>query len=383
MKAYKESETRYYKYEYSTFVQPTLTSQSSPEMSVAISYSKNNNTYGNVYQAFSPNTGSVGFYCNEYKGSMSIYISFPNPVKLTNISFKIPYKERPSGRAENIKLYANSSVIKNIGTVAENASYSGSIENSNYYNSYMLYVENGGWAEEDRVDISNILLVGEVRKTVKGTAQDYDYKIEGGKTYVVKEENVRKYYKYITWEQPILSSNGTMGGYNFACTQSNSLNSTTVAWRVFNGDSTTTGESNRWQINNIDTSSWYWLSWYNPNPIMLKGLTIYNSESTYVVKAYKIQGSNDNSNWTDIVTGTNTNTTELGSWQIDMSNNTTSYPYFRIYCQPNNSTSMQISEIQINAKAVVESTAEDYDFYEDVDIYKALKTYEKGQYYGN
>lgn len=205
-------------------------------------------------------------------------------------------------------------------------------------------------------------------------------------------EIVRKYYKYKNWEQPILSSNGVMGGTDFACNQSNSYNSTTVAWRAFNGDNSTEDEANRWQINNVNTSSWYWLSWYSPTPLIIKGLTIYNSQTNYVVKAYKIQGSDDNLNWVDITTGTNTNTAQLASWQINMSNNSALYQYFRIYCQPNSSTSLMIAEIEINAEEIDESTEQDYDFYKDISIYKIVKqndtykaprSWEKGQYYGN
>ena len=196
--------------------------------------------------------------------------------------------------------------------------------------------------------------------------------VKDGNLYKAVKQVERTYWKYDDFVQPVLTANGAMGGDSFACDQSNSFSSTTLAWRCFNGDSTTESETNRWQINNIKTSSWYWLAWYNPIPLNITSLSIYNSQATYVVKAYKIQASDDNTNWVDIVTGTNTNTGELNKWVIDMSNNQAYYKYYRIYCRPNSTTSLQVAEIEITANYIAAGTAEDYDFYTDENVYKGV-----------
>ena len=182
-------------------------------------------------------------------------------------------------------------------------------------------------------------------------------------------EVVRKYYKYqySNWTQPTLTANGTMGGNSFACNQIASHTSSTLAFRCFNGDVSSSGETNRWQVNSVNTSSWYWLSWYNPQPLNITKLVITNAEASYCVKNYIIQGSDNNSNWVDIVSGTNTNTNGLSQWTINMSNNEKAYKYHRIYCQPNNGASLQIAEITITAtqRITTNGTKDNHDFYED------------------
>ena len=177
-----------------------------------------------------------------------------------------------------------------------------------------------------------------------------------------------KYYKkeiqVADWTQPTLTANGTMGGSSFACNQSASYSGTTIAFRCFNGDTTTSGETNRWQINNLNTSTEYYIYWYNPVALNISNLKVWNEEANLVVKGYTLYGSNDNSTWTIIKSGTNTVTTAKTAWNIPVSMST-EYKYFRLGCKPNSSTALEVMEIQITAttkqEVAVEATEEDYD----------------------
>ena len=178
-----------------------------------------------------------------------------------------------------------------------------------------------------------------------------------------------KYYKKeiqnVAWTQPKLTANGTMGGTSFACNQSASYSSTTIAFRCFNGDTTTSGETNRWQINNLNTSTEYYIYWYNPVALNISNLKVWNEEANLVVKGYTLYGSNDNSSWTAIKSGTNTVTTAKTAWNIPVSMST-EYKYFRLGCKPNSTTAIEVMEIQITAttkqEEIVEATEDDYDF---------------------
>lgn len=151
------------------------------------------------------------------------------------------------------------------------------------------------------------------------------------------------------FEQPILSSNGTMGGSSFACNQSATYSGTTVAWRCFKSwDGNSIGESDRWQINGVNTNSYYYIEWYNPEEILMDKLTIYNAESSYTVSDYILQGSNDYITWNNMKTGTNTNHSQRESWEINLSDNSDAYKYFRLQCKPHSSTSLQICKIYIS-----------------------------------
>lgn len=171
---------------------------------------------------------------------------------------------------------------------------------------------------------------------------------------------------YKDWTQPILSSNGTMGGNSFAVNQSAYYNNC-FAFRCFNGDKTTEGEANRWQINGVSTSTEYFIYWYNPKALKIYSIQVYNNQGTYVVKDWVLYGSDDNTNWTTLKSGTNTDTTDLSSWLISVPASAKTYKYFRLGCYPNSDTSMQIGEIQITAQELVKvgGSIEDVDFYED------------------
>lgn len=127
------------------------------------------------------------------------------------------------------------------------------------------------------------------------------------------------------FSQPILSSNGTMGGNTFAVSCSGTYDASRFdAWKAFDGKAKATQDT-------------YWMAgcpasitFYNPNALKISTLGVrnYMYASTSITKDYTIEGSNDNSNWTTLVTGTNTEQTAGAKWYITLPN-TTAYKYHK------------------------------------------------------
>lgn len=205
MKAILKRTRNYYKYIYSTFEQPTLTANGEfggNSMAVYHVFGGNNGSWGTTYTAFQPNGSLIGFYCDEWKSSMYICIYLPKSTRLTNLSFYIPSTSSSSGGAYNVLLYgglfANDrrELIRNIGTIGENSWCNVELTSPNYYQYYTLYLENGGWAYEDEVEIKNILLSGICREIIDGTAQDYDFYKDLCEYKVISENDNYKAFKF-------------------------------------------------------------------------------------------------------------------------------------------------------------------------------------------
>ena len=152
-----------------------------------------------------------------------------------------------------------------------------------------------------------------------------------------------------TFEQPILTSNGTMGGNSFAVDCSSYfLNSDTYnAWRAVNG--VTDVQTDVWACENNSESAYF--DFYNPKPIKVKTLTILNRYSGTVgaITAGNIQGSNNGSTWETIKSFTNDVETANTSWKIDLTTNTKFYKYYRINCTAFTGSYCCINQLYIEA----------------------------------
>lgn len=196
---------------------------------------------------------------------------------------------------------------------------------------------------------------------------DLNYKIR------MKLETI--YYKYVVFNQPILTANGTMGGDSFACDQSAYFTESTgvkrQAWQVFDDYN---NQDTRWQINSINLNNWYDIYWYNPTPIYISSLEIRNCQGMYSILSYTLYGSNDNSTWQEIITGSNDNAVTFGVWGINISSeNISPYTYFKLSCKGRDITALQVRNIKINGYTdIIESTSSDYDFSEQKIIPKAI-----------
>lgn len=152
------------------WIQPTLTGNGTmggSNMAVSRTFGGNNGAWGEAYTAFAPNTGVVGFYCNEWRSSMYFCIYIPKPLRANRISYQSHYSHSSSGGIYNAKLWGGNSandrheLIKDLGTIGEGQTKDTTISTNNFYQYFTLYFENGGHSYEDRVEIKNIKLYGQ------------------------------------------------------------------------------------------------------------------------------------------------------------------------------------------------------------------------------
>lgn len=205
MKAYWEDNTKYYKYVYTDWTQPTLTSDGafgSSEMAVALNFGSNNSQYGTAYKCFTPNTDLAGFYCDEYQSWMEVQMYFNNPLRIKTITFTTPdTRTSQSGAMTDTILYAGNSkgahglVYLNIGGKIYGTYTNNDVPDNGYYQYYTLYFKNEGRSYNDRVDVEKIKITGTARTSIESSASDYDYKVLAGKTFLVKENDIYKAIK--------------------------------------------------------------------------------------------------------------------------------------------------------------------------------------------
>lgn len=182
----------------------------------------------------------------------------------------------------------------------------------------------------------------------------------------------RKYYKtvdvpaeYTAWTQPVLSANGTMGGTTFAVAANVQTNVSGVryAWYAFDNNA-----SSYWRGNSTG-----WISFYNPVPLKVASIQWVYFYS--YPKGGTVEGSNDNSQWVKLCDWTNS---AAANFTITV-NSTTEYKYHRVNITGVNKDVIHCVKLNITASYKTreaysyetESTADDYDRYEDVPGYYA------------
>lgn len=181
--------------------------------------------------------------------------------------------------------------------------------------------------------------------------------------YWRREYVKRTYYK--RWVQPVLVANGTLGVDEFACDQSSNYAGANYAYQA---TSSITG--GRWQSDNA-VSLPQTLTYYIKNKVKTVGFAFNNKaisagESAYMIKSYNVYGRNsDTDSWTLLYSGTNAQTTpqSSGSWNISIP--TSHYHYYHLQVM---STQGNVSPCMLGYWGIVgdiESTAADYDYYED------------------
>ena len=125
------------------------------------------------------------------------------------------------------------------------------------------------------------------------------------------------------WNQPILTSNGTLGGNTFAVTAINT-DSRTQPYYVFDSNKT-----DAYGAGWLSKATNNYLEWYNPKPLNISQLQIqYQTTSSAAVgyiSSWEIKVSNDGVNYESIVVGTQGN---YGITTIPISHNKC-YRYWR------------------------------------------------------
>ena len=114
------------------------------------------------------------------------------------------------------------------------------------------------------------------------------------------------YGSYVSWTQPTLSANRTMGGNTYACEASSYEDDgygTYPAWQAFDDDPST-----RWGGSSDSTPQW--ITFYSPSFLKVSNVFLNFADGSEVWGSGEILGSNDNSTWTTLATFSgNSNTT--------------------------------------------------------------------------
>lgn len=184
-------------------------------------------------------------------------------------------------------------------------------------------------------------------------------------TVLSPNENIIYYMKhqYKDWIQPILSSDGTIGGDLFAVNSSSILRAGREAYKAFDGDTSTIDDN--WHSSQGHPS---WIGWYNPNPLKITRIKIQNRNSAdggSFVNTYKLSYSDDYSNWVDLLSGTSPSQENFTYWNIDITEENP-HKYWRLTCltsSGSNSDYTSIQTISITAQEYVslKGTPDDYD----------------------
>lgn len=200
-------------------------------------------------------------------------------------------------------------------------------------------------------------------------------------------ETIRKYYKYQynDFIQPVLTSNGVIGGHSFAVSNPGGWESSYPAFQAV--------DNNTGTISIFQKGTGYYFQFYNPNPLNVTNLNITNTGGdawgTRALTAGSIMASNNGIDFVELLTYSNSVTGGNASWSIDLSSNADYYKYYRIittgtsYANSGAASQCIIAELKITAQeqTIIEGTESDHDFYEDVAVYKlptkTVRTYYK------
>lgn len=341
------SKRKYYKYTYTDWTQPTLSANGTVGGDSFACRANSTYTGYDTYKAFD-NSSTTAWAENTTTNSG--YLEFYSPVKLKVSKITI------QNRHEYTNTWASGVVYGSLdGTdYYEMATFTNS--NVTASSSWDINITNQQVAKYIKISTTSLLnsshtlavaqmtLTAQEAIPVESTINDYDYyEYESLKNYILTRTEISD------WTQPVLKSNGDIYGSRFACTESSYYTESDGreqrAWRLFSGDST--GEE--WQINSVSTSSTYWATFYNPNPLKISALQVQNGTGSFSPTKLVFQGSNDNSTWTTLGTTTNNNTTTGDLWNATI-DTTGWYKYYRIVVTPRTTTSLQVARLKITAE---------------------------------
>ena len=150
--------------------------------------------------------------------------------------------------------------------------------------------------------------------------------------------------------QPILTKNGEISGSSFAVEADGEYDSSRPAYKAFDGQTI---------LNNASTDQWHsgygqphWIKFYNPVPLAVSKITIYNGAANVLPLDWEFQYSDNNEDWETLASGTNTELTANGEWSFDVTNSG-QHKYYRFYTSSGSGTDtsyLGITEIKITGK---------------------------------
>nr|DAR69724.1 MAG TPA: hypothetical protein [Caudoviricetes sp.] len=118
-----------------------------------------------------------------------------------------------------------------------------------------------------------------------------------------------------TFEQPVLTANGTIGGSDFAVVADSEIDGSRPAWKAFDGNTV---------LSDASTDQWHsqsgqphWLEWYSPNILSVNKIIVFNGADNVLPLDWEVQYSDNNEEWTTGASGTNTALTANAEWEIN------------------------------------------------------------------
>lgn len=152
------------------------------------------------------------------------------------------------------------------------------------------------------------------------------------------------------FSQPALLANGTLGGDSFAVKADSEYSDPyRAAWKAFDGNTVLADTGNdQWHSYSGQP---HWLAFYNPYPLKVSSVTVYNGGDKVLPLDWKFQVSDNGTTWTDVASGTNTNTTAGSSWSFDIASPGW-HKYHRFYTssgQGRDGEYLGLTELQITA----------------------------------
>ncbi len=152
-----------------------------------------------------------------------------------------------------------------------------------------------------------------------------------------------------TFEQPVLTANGTLGGNGFAVS-ADSVYGSREAWKAFDGITERSSSEDQWHSGYGQP---HWIAFYNPTPLEVTKITVFNGDGNVLPLDWEFQCSDDNSEWTTIASGTNTELYAGAEWSFDISpENQGWHKYYRFYTTSGSGTDSEyvgLTELRITA----------------------------------
>lgn len=302
---------KYYKYQYTAWTQPILTSNSTSTADGIITTSASQQ-YSSSYAAWHAMDGSTegtaGWATNSTSGNWTVV--FPYTLEISKITI---WGRGISGEA---KIY-NGVGGTLLGTITGDTETDVTVN----VQTNTIYITVTG---EQTVGITEILFTARKVEIVPGTAEDYDFYDDG--EILVSSEQPLMPEKF--WQNDYLTANGTMGGSNPACAAD--LSSTFATYTPFMSNAPQYNKG--WWANS--SSFPHWLTYYSPVAVRPTQFIVTNRNYTgdnnhIAITTGYIYGSNDNTNWTELTSFTNYNTDNNQTWLVSVQTSNY-YKYMRI-----------------------------------------------------
>lgn len=203
----------------------------------------------------------------------------------------------------------------------------------------------------------------------ESTEQDYDF-YEDVDIYKVVQKTERKYYK--NWTQPILTGNNSNPDFVISANVNEG-----DAYVSFDGIKSNAGWGPKGSAGSFSGLT-SWCQMTCSDAINITKITITNrnpgDNTNQAIMSGSWQVSEDGINWITVNNWTNNNTIFGSSWDINL-NYSGFYRYNRLYVYSGTTTAsgnwICVGEVELTART--KGTSSDYDYYEDVPIYKAIQ----------